>query len=125
MTDAGTPLVRWSRAGNVAVVEILRREIQERGAAVALGKQLRSLLVSGEKLLLLDFGRIRVMSSAAFGALLIFSKEVEAANGVLRICSMEPAVRFGADTCGLGRFIPVHDDMPSALAAFAREGVGP
>ena len=83
MTDAGTPLVRWSRAGNVAVVEILRREIQERGAAVALGKQLRSLLVSGEKLLLLDFGRIRVMSSAAFGALLIFSKEVEAANGVL------------------------------------------
>jgi len=109
----------------VAVVEILSQEIQERDAAGALGKQLRSLLLSGEKLLLLDFGRTRLMSSTAIGALLIFSKEVEAANGVLRICSMNPGVRFGADVCGLGRFIPIHDDKPSALAAFAREGMGP
>ena len=116
--------MQWSRVGSVAVVEILSREVQERDAAEALGKQLRSLLLSGEKLLLLDFGRTRVMSSTAFGALLIFSKEVEAANGVLRICSMDRAVRFGADVCGLGRFIPIHDDKPSALAAFAREGMG-
>ena len=114
------PLLQWSRVDSVAVVELLSREIQERDAATALGRQLRSLLLSGEKLLLLDFGRIRVMSSTAFGTLLIFSKEVDAANGVLRICSMHPAVRFGADVCGLGRFIPMHDDKPSALAAFAR-----
>jgi len=124
VTDANIPLVQCSRAGAVAVVEILSQEIQERDAAVALGKQLRSLLVSGQKILLLDFGRTRVMSSPAFGALLIFSKEVEAANGVVRICSMDPAVRFGADVCSLGRFIPIHDDKPSALAGFAREGMG-
>ena len=124
MTDASIPLVQWSRAGRVAVVEILSQEIQERDAAGALGKQLRSLLLSGEKLLLLDFGRTRLMSSTAIGALLIFCQEVEAANGVLRICSMNAAVRFGADVCGLGRFIPIHDDKPSALAAFARERWG-
>ena len=123
MTDASIPLVQWSRVDGVAVVEILSREIQERDAAGALGKQLRALLLSGEKLLLLDFGRTRVMSSTAFGALLIFSKEVEAANGVVRICSMDPAVRFGADVCGLGRFIPIHDDKASALAALAPEGM--
>jgi anti-anti-sigma regulatory factor len=64
------------------------------------------------------------MSSTAFGALLIFRKQVAAARGELRICSMDPAVRFGADVCGLGRFIPIHDDQPSALAAFTREGSG-
>jgi hypothetical protein len=51
----------------------------------------------------------------------VASKEVEAADGVVRICSMDPAVRFGADVCDLGRFIPIHDDKPSALAAFARQ----
>jgi anti-anti-sigma factor len=124
MTDASIPLVQWSRVDGVTVVEILSREIQERDTAGALGKQLSALLQSGEKRLLLDFGRTRLMSSTAFGALLIFRKQVAAAHGELRICSMDPAVRFGADVCGLGRFIPIHDDEPSALAAFAREGSG-
>jgi anti-sigma B factor antagonist len=124
MTDANIPLVQWSRVNGVAVVEILSREIQEPDVAVAIGKQLRSLLLSGETLLLLDFGRTRLMSSTAFGALLIFRKHVVAAHGELRICSMDPAVRFGADVCGLGRFISIHDDKMSALAAFEREGMG-
>jgi anti-anti-sigma factor len=124
MTDASIPLVQWSLVDGVAVVEILSREIQERDTAVALGKQLSSLLQSGEKRVLLDFGRTRLMSSTAFGAILIFRKQVAAAGGELRICSMDPAVRFGADVCGLGRFIPIHDNKLSALAAFAREGSG-
>jgi hypothetical protein len=61
--DANIPLVQWWRDGNVAVVEILSREIQERDTAVALGKQLRSLLLSGEKLVPLDFGRTRVIET--------------------------------------------------------------
>ena len=37
-----------------------------------------------------------------------------------------PLVRWSrAGTCGLGRFIPIHDDKLSALAAFAREGTEP
>jgi anti-anti-sigma factor len=124
MTDANIPLMQWSQENGVTVVEILSREIQERDAAAALGQQLRSLLLSGEKLLLLDFGRTRLMSSTAFGALLIFRKQVAAAQGELRICSMDADVRFGADVCGLGRFIPIHDDKASALAAFVRERMG-
>jgi anti-anti-sigma factor len=124
MTDASIPTVQWSRVDDVTVVEILSREIQGRDAAATLGRQLRTLLTAGEKRLLLDFERIRLMSSTAFGAVLIFNKEVEAANGALRICSMDSAVRFGADLCGLGRFIPIHDDRQSALAAFAPEGMG-
>ena len=124
MTDANIPLVQWSRVDGVAVVEILSREIQDLDVAGALGKQLGSLLLSGEKRLLLDFGRTRLMSSSAFGALLIFREQVAAADGELRICSMNPDVRFGADVCGLGRFIPIHADKPTALAAMTREGMG-
>jgi anti-sigma B factor antagonist len=123
MTDANIPLVQWSRVDGVAVVEILSRQIQDRDVAGAIGKDLRSLLLSGEIRLLLDFGRTRLMSSSAFGALLIFAKQVAAVDGELRICSMDPAVRFGANVCGLGRFVPIHADQPSALAAFARKGM--
>ncbi len=118
MARASTPLVQWSRDDGVAVVEVLAREIQGPEAAAALGEQLGSLLRSGQTRLLLDFGRTRVMSSTAFGALLSFWKQVDAAHGELRVCSMDPAVRFGADILSLGRYIPFHDDRPSAMAAF-------
>jgi anti-anti-sigma factor len=119
MDDASAPLLQWSRADGVAVVEVLARDIQGPEAAAVLGEQLRALLGSGETRLLLDFGRTRVMSSTAFGALLNFWKQVDAAGGELRICSMDPAVRFGADILSLGRYIPIHDDRPSALSVFA------
>jgi anti-sigma B factor antagonist len=118
MAEASTPLVQWSHDDGVTVVEVLAREIQGPDAAAALGEQLGSLLRSGQTRLLLDFERTRVMSSTAFGTLLNFWKQVDAARGELRICSMEPMVRFGADILRLGKYIPIHDDRPSAMAAF-------
>ena len=112
-------MVQWSRVDGVAVVEVLARDIQGPEAAAALGEQLGALFRSGETRLLLDFGRTRVMSSTAFGTLLNFWKQVDAAQGELRICSMDPPVRFGADILSLGRYIPIHEDIPSAMAAFA------
>lgn len=121
--SAGNPLFRWSQVGRVAVVEILGREIVGPEMALSLGVQLRSLLRSGQTRLLLNFGRTRNMTSTAFGTLLNFWKDVQAAHGELRICSMDPAVRIGADILSLGEFIPIHDDEASALAAFLPEGL--
>jgi anti-anti-sigma factor len=119
MVEANTPDMQCSRVEGVAVVEILAREIQGPAAAAALGEQLNALLRSGETRLLLDFERTRVMSSTAFSTLFNFWKQVDAAHGELRICSMDPSVRFGAEILSLGRCISIHDDRPSAMAAFA------
>jgi len=119
MADTIIPVVQWSSIDGVAVVEVLARDIQGPEAAAALGEQLRSLLRAGETRLLLDFERTRVMSSTAFGTLLNFWKQVDAARGELRICSMDPSVRFGADIIRLGEIIPIHEDRPSAMASFA------
>jgi anti-sigma B factor antagonist len=119
MADASTPMMQWSLDGGVMVIEILAHHIQGPEAAAVLGAQLDSLLRSGQTRLLLDFERTRVMSSTAFGTLLNFWKQVEATGGELRICSMDPPVRVGADILYLGRYIPIHDNRPSALDAFA------
>lgn len=119
MADSRNPMLRWSIDEDVAVVESTTREIQGPEAAAALGEQLGALLRSGQTRLLIDFGETRIMSSTAYGTLLNFWKQVDAAGGELRICSMDPAVRFGADIIGLGRYIPIHEGRASALAAFA------
>jgi anti-anti-sigma factor len=119
MSGASADYFRWSKVDGVAVVEVLSREVSGPDMAREFGEQLRSLLRSGETRLLLNFGRTQIMTSTAFGTLLNFWKEVVAAGGELRICSMEPPVRFGADILSLGEYIPIHDDEPSALAAFS------
>ncbi len=118
MADASIPIMQWSRVDGVAVVEVMAREIQGPEAAAALGGQLEALFRSGESRLLLDFGRTRVMSSTAFGALMKFWKLVDAAQGELRACSMDPSVRFGADILSIGQYLPIHEDRSSAMAAF-------
>ncbi len=112
------PHVQWSRVDDVAVVEVLSKEIIGREASEAFGLDLWTLLHQGETRLLLNFARTKHMSSTGFGTLMRFYKDVDAADGELRICAMEPSVRFGADIISLGRFIPIHDDERSALAAF-------
>ncbi len=118
MADTIIPMVQWSPIDGMSVVEVLARDIQGL-EATAFGEQLGASLRSGETRLLLDFGQVRVMSSTAFGTLLNFWKQVEATGSELRICSMDPPVRFGADILFLGRYIPIHDNRPSALDAFA------
>jgi anti-anti-sigma factor len=117
-------LAEWSRVGDVAVVRILSRELQGPDAAQAFGDQLTALFQMGEPRILIDFARTRVVSSTVFATLLNFWKLVYTANGQLKICSMEPAVRFGADILRLGRYIPIHDDRQSALAAFGQQRDG-
>jgi len=119
MADSLYPMLQWSIEDEVAIVEVLAREIQGPEAAAELGEELGALLRSGQTRLLLDFGETRVVSSTAYGTLLNFWKRVDAAGGELRICAMRPPVRFGADILGLGRYIPIHQDRASAVDAFA------
>lgn len=122
MANATTPLFNLSRAKGVVVVELQCRELSGPDAALQFSQQLNALLAAGEKRLLLDFHRTQVVSSTSFATLFNLSKQVGALEGELRICSMQPAVRFGADILSLGEFIPIHDNQASALASFTSEG---
>jgi len=121
MADKTTPLYRWSHVDGVAVVEILPKELSGPDIAEELGQQLYAFVEAGEKRLLLNFGRTQVMSSTSFGVLFNLWKRLNASQGQLRICCMQPPVRFGADVLSLGEYVPIHDDEASALAAFTPE----
>lgn len=122
MADAATPLFNLLRAKGVVIVELQYRELSGPDAALQFSQQLNTLLAAGEKRLLLDFHRTQVVSSTSFATLFNLSKQVGALGGELRICGMQPAVRFGADILSLGEFIPIYDNQASALASFPPEG---
>lgn len=124
MADTATPLIRWERVKDVAVVEILSRELSGPDVAQQLGQQLQAFLPSGETRLLLNFHRTQIISSTSFATLFNLYKQFNAAQGELRICCMQPPVRFGADILSLGEFIPIHDTEASALAAFSPAKTG-
>lgn len=122
MANSTSPLFTLSRANDVVVVEMQCRELSGPDAALQFSQQLNALLAAGEKRLLLDFHRTQIVSSTSFATLFNLSKQISALGGELRICRMQPAVRFGADILSLGEFIPIHDSEASALASFTHSG---
>jgi anti-anti-sigma factor len=114
---------QWDLVDGVAIVEILSRQINNPHLAQELGGQLKALFETGAtKRFLLDFHKTSFMSSTAFATVLGFAKMVSEAGGRVRICSMHPHVRLGADFLRMGEVVPILDDCKTALAAFALEG---
>lgn len=114
---------QWDLVDGVALVEILSRQINSPHLAQELGGQLMALFSSGAtKRFVLDFHKTSYMSSTAFAAVLGFAKKVIEAGGKVRICSMHPDVRIGADILRMGEIVPILDDCNTALAAFALDG---
>lgn len=109
---------RWSYEGDVALVEVLSRELNQPRLAEEFGAQLHALLRSYPlKNVVLDFHRTKYMSSTAYATLVNFARAAAAENVKLAICGMEPELRVGADIIGLPTFIPIHDDQKTAVAS--------
>ena len=119
MSTEPTEHVRLSFKDNVAVVDVLSRELNQPQIDREFGAQLSELVASRPAdRIVLNFARTQYMSSTAFAALFAL-RRVAASSGVrLAICGMAPAVRFGADILCIGEYMPIYADEASALAAF-------
>jgi anti-sigma B factor antagonist len=68
--------------------------------------------------ILLNFSTVQFYSSAALGKLITLQKKVSAAGGALRLCCLRHEIWEVLVITKLNRVFSVHDDEPSALAAF-------
>ncbi len=116
--------VRWSNIEGVAVFEVVVRELNDPTTAQRFGATLRKLIaVRASSRMVLDFQRTHYLNSTAFGTLLEFARTAGNSNMQLALCGLTPSVRLGADILSLGRFIPIFEDVPSAVAALRPEPV--
>jgi anti-anti-sigma factor len=123
MATKPTEHFRWFLEDDVAIVEVLSRELNQPHLAQEFGAQLRALLASRPSdRLVVNFSKTVYMSSTAFATLFDLYKHASAAGVRVALCGMSPAVRVGADILCLGEYVPIFDDEASALASLAAKG---
>jgi anti-anti-sigma regulatory factor len=112
--------VRLNMVGDVALVEILTRNLQGPKAGHELGTELALVLAQdGARRILLDFRRAAFLSSSSFAALFKLVNKARADGRVVKFCSMAPGVLAGAEVVGLPKIVEIHKDQLSGLQAFA------
>src|SRR6185437_1836817 len=106
------------QVGEVTVVELL----DSRMAVMELLELLENAVADGAvNRLVLNFGGIQQVSSAALGKLLKLRGRADAARGRLRLCHLHPDLRQVFRITRLDALFDLHDAEAEALEAFAVE----
>src|SRR5213080_5143560 len=102
--------------GDVTVVNFTDRKILDEQNIQVIGEQLFSLVdESGRKKLLLNFGNVEYMSSAALGKLITLNKKVQAAGGRLVLCNIDPQIYEVFEITRLDKFFNIEKEEQAAL----------
>ena len=75
-----------------------------------------------ESHVLLHFGRVAFMSSAALGMLIRVNKKCKEFNIALKLCNISPEIREVFKITSMDKIFDIHDDDAQALEAFKKSG---
>ncbi len=105
--------------GDVTVVNFIDRKILDEQIIQAIGEQLFSLVDElGRRKLLLNFGNVEYMSSAALGKLITLNKKVQASGGRLILCNIDPQIREVFEITKLDKLFDIRNEEQEALQMF-------
>ena len=105
--------------GDVTVVNFVDKKILEEQNIQNIGEQLFALVEQdGLTKLLLNFGNVEYLSSAALGKLITLNKKVKDAGGKLILCEITPQIYEVFEITRLDKFFRIEKDEQSALQAF-------
>src|SRR5262245_8812350 len=80
--------------GKVTVASLRDERIVSDHVIHELGEELRGLVAElGRRNIVLNFGRVKALSTAALSVLLFLKKRVEATQGQLRLCCVHPELK--------------------------------
>jgi anti-sigma B factor antagonist len=113
--------IRMSMVKEIAVVEIVTKDITGPKLAQELSAELTQVTQQEwAKQLVVNFRRVRYLSSTGFAVLFGLVTRGKAAGREVRFCNMDSELRVGADIVGLGTVVEIHDSEDSALKAFSQ-----
>jgi anti-sigma B factor antagonist len=72
----------------------------------------------GRRKLLLNFGNVEFMSSAALGKLIALHKKLQGVSGRLILCNIDPGIKEVFEITKLDKFFNIKDEEQAALQAF-------
>ena len=105
--------------GEVTVVNFTDRKILDEQNIQVIGEQLFSLVdESGRKKILLNFGNVEYLSSAALGKLITLNKKVQGVGGKLILCNIAPQIYEVFEITKLNKIFNIQKEEQAALQAF-------
>jgi len=105
--------------GDVTVVNFTDRKILDEQNIQVIGEQLFSLVdEAGRRKVLLNFGNVEYLSSAALGKLITLNKKLQAAGGRLVLCNIDPQIYEVFEITKLNKLFNIHKEEQAALQAF-------
>lgn len=105
--------------GDVTVVNFVDKRILDEQNIQVIGEQLFSLVDSeGRKKILLNFGNVEFLSSAALGKLITLHKKLQTAGGRLVLCNIHQDIFEVFEITKLDKFFTIHKDEQAGLQSF-------
>jgi anti-sigma B factor antagonist len=105
--------------GEVTVVNFIDRRIVDEQNIQIIGEQLFSLVdEEGWRKLLLNFGNVEYLSSAALGKLITLNKKIQQAQGKLVLCNILPQIHEVFEITKLHKFFLIEKEEQAALQKF-------
>lgn len=105
--------------GEVTVVNFVDRKILDEQNIQKIGEDLFSLVDDqGKAKILLNFGNVEYLSSAALGKFITLNKKVQAAGGKLILCNIDPQIYEVFEITRLNKLFNIQKEEQAALQAF-------
>ena len=105
--------------GDVTVINFVDRKILDEQNIQVIGEQLFSLVdQDGRRKLLLNFGNVEYLSSAALGKLITLNKKLQAVGGRLILCNIDPQIFEVFEITKLDKFFNIQKEEQAALQSF-------
>ena len=119
MSQASRRHLRVEDIDGVAVVSFVDTKIVTEENIQEVGDQLYSLVEDdGHKKILLNFGNVEFLSSAALGKLIALHKKLQAVGGRLILCNIDPEIYEVFEITRLDKFFNIQKEEQAALQAF-------
>ena len=103
--------------GDVTVVNFTDKKILDEQNIQIIGEQLFGLVdQDGRRKLLLNFGNVEYLSSAALGKLITLNKKLQAVGGRLILCNIDPQIYEVFEITKLDKFFKIVLSITEAVA---------
>jgi anti-sigma B factor antagonist len=105
--------------GDVTIVNFVDRKILDEQNIQIIGEQLFGLVdEDGYRKVILNFGNVEYLSSAALGKLITLNKKLQQAGGRLVLCNIDPQIYEVFEITKLDKFFKIEKEEQAALQAF-------
>lgn len=116
------PALRVDEIGDVTVVKFTRRRLLTEGSIELLGEQLFALVErGGHRKLVINFSNVDRMTTALLGKLILLHKKLQAVDGWMVLCQIQPHLYEIFALFKLPQLFGVFEEGHAALLCPARQ----